>query len=434
MEVEGRGGLAAKPVQITKVSLFTADREFQRLCREILEEILGESLRLSAYDSAAPPPDAALYIWDYQLGPPLPVSLVREEPHKHVFLLQRQHLPALRQEIGLDELHVLLKPATRGALRALFEHVSANRTEADRKELDREGSLRADRDAMLQGLIQANLNLQVYDQERTNFLARALHDFRVPLTAISGYCGLLVDEQFGSLKEEQRDVVIRMQHSVKRLSQMASAMFQLSSWQRVEHRPDLAVGDIRETIDQAMHEIALMADEKHISVSLDLTPPAVPLTYELLAVEQVLVNLLENACKFSPRGGGIAISGYPYFWERRASFSLGPSAGMEKRRAEQRTPNAFRIDIRDSGPGVPPHHLGDIFEEYTSYSGGSDRSGGGLGLAICRMLINRQQGRIWAENQPEGAMFSFVLPYKRADLRHRLAPPPFAPGRNGERA
>ena len=418
--VEGGREPASDSTQVMIVSLLTGDRAFQLLCREILVELLGDSLRLVLYDSAAPPPDAELYIWDYQLGPPLPVSLVRQDPRKHVFLLHHQYLPALRQEVGLDELHVLLKPASRGALRALFEHATVRRTGEDTTGVDREGTLRADRDEMLQGLIEANLKLQIYDQERTNFLARALHDFRAPLTAVNGYCGLLVDEQFGPLAEEQRDVVLRMQQSVKRLSRLASAMFQLSSWQRVEHHPNLEVGDIQESIDQAVHETVLLADAKNISIAVDISPPAEPIAFEKSAVEQVLVNLLENACKFVHRNGSISIRAYPYFWERRAPLPAGESARLNRRLNEKRTANSYRVDILDSGPGVPPHHLENIFEEYTSYAGGCDRSGGGLGLAICRMLISRQHGRIWVENQPEGAMFSFVLPFRKSDSHHRL--------------
>ena len=59
-----------------------------------------------------------------------------------------------------------------------------------------------------------------------------------------------------------------------------------------------------------------------------------------------------------------------------------------------------------------------IFEEYTRYAGGSDRSGGGLGLAICRMILTRHKGRIWAESTATGAMFSFVLPLQQPAVSH----------------
>ena len=61
--------------------------------------------------------------------------------------------------------------------------------------------------------------------------------------------------------------------------------------------------------------------------------------------------------------------------------------------ADAQAPNAYRIDIRDSGHAIPAEHLDHIFEEYTSYAGGRDRSGGGLGLAICRMIVTQHDGR-----------------------------------------
>jgi signal transduction histidine kinase len=80
-------------------------------------------------------------------------------------------------------------------------------------------------------------------------------------------------------------------------------------------------------------------------------------------------------------------------------------------------PNTYRIDVRDSGVGILREQLNTIFEEFTSYSGGSDRSGGGLGLAICRMIMQQHDGKVWAENVEGGAMLSFVIPYRRSEAR-----------------
>ena len=127
-----------------------------------------------------------------------------------------------------------------------------------------------------------------------------------------------------------------------------------------------------------------------------------------------MINLLDNACKFTPKAGEIEIRGYPAFWERRSArhFSV-PS--VERRSKEIREPNAYRVDIRDSGPQIPREHLETIFEEYTSYAGGRDRSGGGLGLAICRMIITSHEGRVWAENIGYGPQFSFLLPLRTGE-------------------
>jgi len=207
--------------------------------------------------------------------------------------------------------------------------------------------LRADRDEMLQCLIQTNLKLQEYDQDRTNFLARAIHDFRAPLTAVSGYCGLLLSEALGPLQEHQKEVLQKMQQSSKRLSRMTSAMFQLSIGRRVKRRLDLRRGDIRDCIEQALYEVTPLAEDKRISISLDLDSDTPLLYFEQGQLEQALVNFLDNACKFTPKGGEIEIGGSPCFWERRSMHCSTPSA-TERRLQDSREPNAYRIDM---------HHL-----------------------------------------------------------------------------
>src|SRR5207248_11394320 len=111
----------------------------------------------------------------------------------------------------------------------------------------------------------------------------------------------------------------------------------------------------------------------------------------------------------------IEIRGYPYFWERRRSGNQMMTPGAERRHQATECANSYRIDIRDSGSPVPQEHLERIFEEYTSYSGGRDRSGGGLGLSICKMIITQHDGHVWAENTESGPMFSFVLPIRRPE-------------------
>ncbi|MBV8809888.1 MAG: HAMP domain-containing histidine kinase, partial [Acidobacteriaceae bacterium] len=253
---------------------------------------------------------------------------------------------------------------------------------------------------------------QQYDAERTNFLGRALHDFQAPLTALGGYCDLLADEKIGSLDERQKLVIHRMHHSVRRLSRMTRAMFNLSVGRHVALKPDLREGDIRECAEQALYEVQQLAEEKGIQLEIDFEPSLLP--FDSGQIEQVMVNLLENAYKFTPRYGSIFVRGYRYFWDRRAANVFCP-AESDRRAGQAKFPNAYRVDVEDSGPGISPEHLKLIFEEYVSYSGGQDRSRGGLGLAICRMILNQHQGRIWAENGQSGAVFSFVLPFPAAN-------------------
>ena len=399
------------------LKLISNDRELLKVCREILTDFPDPQWNIS---HALPDEDvtaADVCLWDFQPEVELLPSVVLN-PSKHLFLVHRNDLPLFREQIPAVEVKVLLKPVTRATLEAFLAQVVAG---SNKREVAAD-SLRADRDEILQCLIQTNLRLQEYDQDRTTFLARAVHDFRAPLTALSGYCGLLLSEPLGPLSESQKEILRRMHHSAKRLSRMASAMFQLSVGRHVKRRPELRSGDIRECLEQALHEITPFADDKGIAIRADVTPCDVPLYFEAGQIEQVLVNILDNACKFTPRAGVIEIRGYPFFWERRLTRSsvLPPT----ERRAHNLTqPNAYRIDIQDSGTPIPAEHLESIFEEYTSYAGGRDRSGGGLGLAITRMILAEHEGLVWAENTESGPMFSFVLPLYQSELTNTAEQP-----------
>lgn len=405
-----------------EVVLCSKDAGLQKVCREILGEVLGSGWGFTVWEEFRyHPSNADLYVWDLQQqGTDLLDRLNEAEWQKHLILLQRDQLSSL-QERCFPKINVILKPFTPATLRAFLEQACMRFRQSSVPQGDSIETLRADRDELLQCVIQANLKLQEYDQDRTNFLARAIHDFRAPLTALTGYCGLLLGEQLGPLTPDQREVLQRMQHSCKRLSRMANAMFQLSIWQRIEQKPNLQKNDIRDSIEQALHETLPFIEEKRINVSLDIIPPHEALVFEKVQVEQVLVNLLDNACKFTPRSGSIEIRGYPYFWERRRSNAT--DRPIDRRVTHLRQPNSFRVDIRDSGPGIPQGQLDWIFEEYTCYGGGQDRSGGGLGLAICKMILSRHHGRVWAETTSAGAIFSFVLPLHR--------PGPVLPESNG---
>jgi signal transduction histidine kinase len=381
------------------VRLICRDDTLNKLCREVLSEFPGSRW------SFAPPnlPDPDLSIWDFHPDEELPEEFDKN-PSKHLFFVQQKDLAKLQDRVKCPEAIVLLKPVTRATLSAFLG--MAISVHADRAA--NATFLRADRDEILQCLIQANLKLQEYDQNRTNFLARALHDFRAPLTAINGYCVLLQSEALGPLQAEQKEALRRMRRSNDRLSRMASGMFELSVAGQVKRRFDLRRSDLRECIDQALDEVEPSAKGKNVSITVDLHPEGPLLFLEPDLIEQALANLLNNACKFTPKEGRIVIKGRPFFWERRSGDV--PILAEDRRRHESLDPNSYRIDIANSGPRIPEELLGSIFEEYTSYSGPQDRSGGGLGLAICRMIIMQHEGRIWAENTAIGPQFSFVLP------------------------
>jgi signal transduction histidine kinase len=399
-----------------KLALVSEDRDLFKLCQENLNAAYGAGWSILLVNHGGDLPDVAdVYVWDCQAASDIPDGLAFNGSRRHFALLPCKAVTAFWQRFPEAEVSVLLKPVTRATFQAFVGQTCA--FYASRQSVREEARIRGDRDELLQCLIQANLKLQEYDQDRTNFLVRAVHDFRAPLTALTGYCGLLLGEQLGPITDDQREVLQRMQHSAKRLSRMASAMFQLSVGKHLHTMPDLRPNDLRECLNQALYELMPVTEEKNISVSVDLDPAGEVLYFERSQIEQLLLNLLDNACKFTPKHGSIDIRGYPYFWERRSASS--PLYLEDRRQSSFSAPNTFRVDIRDSGPGVPATHLDKIFEEYTTYSGGQDRSRGGLGLAICKMIAQQHAGHVWVNSVSQGATFSFVLPFYRPESIRR---------------
>jgi signal transduction histidine kinase len=393
------------------ILLFSNDQKLAAFCEDILTEVFGVGSKVKIGIPGQSAAQEDLCLWDFIPGETaIPRDFETARFPRHLFLLHRRDLPVLQELLRTSDINVLLKPVMPATLRAFLGDARRQPTYDFANPPKSVQALRVERDEMLQFLIQANLRLQEYDQERTNFLARSMHDFRAPLTAISGYCSLLLEEELGPLTPDHREVLERMQKSARRLSRITDAMFQLSVRQRIDPDLNLKNADLRQCVNQALHEVARFLEDKHISLTVEIEAPPDGLVFDQARMEQTLVNLLDNARKFTPRNGNIEIRGYPYFWERRASHAALLDASRDRRSHQVATPNSFRVDIRDSGPGIPSIHVGKIFEEYSSYSGGPDRSGGGLGLAICRMILQQHGGRVWAESHPAGAVFSFVLP------------------------
>jgi len=189
-----------------KVTLISDDPELYNLLRPILAGLSTIST-MAAVTSSEPVPEADLYLWDFEPGMIIRWDFHGAAQQGHLFLVHRENLDLLRVHCPAAEGRILLKPVVRATVEAFLEQ-ALKRYQRRSSETDAAPS---DCDEMLQSLIQANLRLQEYDQDRTNFLARALHDFAAPLTTLNGYCGLLAEEQLGELSGEQKEVVGRMQ-------------------------------------------------------------------------------------------------------------------------------------------------------------------------------------------------------------------------------
>src|SRR5260370_551327 len=282
---------------------------------------------------------------------------------------------------------------------------------------ERIGQETSERGDMLQSLLYSNLKVQEFDQARTHFLAQFVHEFRAPLMAVYGYCSILLNKQVGSLNSEQARILDRMRHSARRLTRLSASMFEMSMGRRIHMAPPEKAGDIEGCIAQAVYETTPLTDAKNITVRVKKIAPSRPILLAPSQIEQVLVNLLENACRFTPKRGPIEIDAGPFFWDRRSS-KVTERRSHEDRRSEcLQEANAFRLEVSDSGPGIRREDLGRIFEEFTSESAKTDMARGGLGLSVCRQIIQSHRGQIFADSDEKGAKFLFILPYGPWEFR-----------------
>ncbi len=389
------------------ITVISEDSQLRQLCRAALTELGKAGLLL---DDAGPDvvvDQTDVLILDWSPERRIPDALSERPGIRRLYVVERGQIERLLAAAPFA-IGVLVKPVSLTVLKLALEQAIALSAAAP---FGRPSADPADRDDILQCLLQAYLRLQEYDYDRTNFLARAVHDFRAPLTAISGYCGLFLEGLLGRLTADQKDVLYRMQRSADRLSRLAAAVFELTLGNRAKDRLVLRPDSIENCIEQAIYEIRPRSEEKNISIILRLRDIPADLCFDADQVEQVLLNLLDNACRFTPKHGLIEIAGYPFFCERRTHTT--PLYAADRRVCQNREPNSFRVDIKDSGPPVPAESIPLLFEEYIPYSSPEDRSGGGLGLAICKLIVRSHQGQIWVRSGPAGVVFSFCLPLQQ---------------------
>jgi phosphoserine phosphatase RsbU/P len=236
---------------------------------------------------------------------------------------------------------------------------------------------------------------------KNQFLSHVSHELRTPLTCIHQYASLLFDGLSGAISPEQRDHLQVILKSVNQLHAMIRDLLEATRAEsgklRIEPRC-LALVDL---VRQAIAMVRPMAVESRITVELE-ADPHIPLIYaDPDRVLEILINLIDNAVKFTPLEGSVNV----------------------KLSQQETDPEFIYITVSDTGRGISAEALPLIFERLYQdpESVDGNRSGLGLGLYIARELVNLHGGRIWVASQPDqGTTFTFNLPvYSLAKL---LAP------------
>ena len=230
----------------------------------------------------------------------------------------------------------------------------------------------------------------VANRTKTEFLAAMSHELRTPLNAIAGYVQLLLLGVRGPLTDEQSGDLTRIQRSQQHLLSLINDILNFSRLEAGAVTYEIGSVPLGTVLEAATSMISLQAAAKQITLTLEPCPPTMRALADDSKLEQVLLNLLTNAVKFTQRGGHVSI------------------------RCEAADDHVL-TRVQDDGPGIPADRLADIFEPFVQLDRalGNPREGVGLGLAISRDLARGMQGDLTVESIP-GKGSTFTVSLKRA--------------------
>jgi signal transduction histidine kinase len=221
---------------------------------------------------------------------------------------------------------------------------------------------------------------------------------------------LLQSEKLGPVSDRQREVLRDMQASGKRLQQFIQDFLTYSALEIGGLRMQFEPGNINDCLSGVCSLWSGRFQEKALALYFLANDKLPVFPFDAPKLERVISNLLENAFKFTPQGGTVWLHAEPYMWERRAAEV--PSSS-ERRRQNVSQPNAVKVSVSDTGPGIPPEFHLEVFDDFFRLPGTENQEGMGLGLAIVRRLVQGMGGKIWVESDPGGGCkFSFLIPYK----------------------
>jgi two-component system sensor histidine kinase KdpD len=235
--------------------------------------------------------------------------------------------------------------------------------------------------------------LRQTDALRAALLSSVSHDLRTPLASIKAAASSLLQPDISWDEESRAGFALTIEREADRLNRLVENLLDMSRIEGGALKPEKEWYPLDELIHDVLLQMQPLLQQREIRTDLPDDLPPVEIDY--LQMSQVLTNLLENAVRYTPAGSPIEI-------------------GAEVRGDQ------LLVSVADRGPGIPPADCERIFDKFyrvrRDSQGGPRPSGTGLGLAVCRGLVEAHGGRIWAENRAGGgAIFRFSLPLSRQE-------------------
>jgi two-component system, NarL family, sensor histidine kinase BarA len=267
-----------------------------------------------------------------------------------------------------------------------------------------------DKNAKLQ---QAYDRLKELDRLKSNFLATVSHELRTPLTSIIGYSEMLREGIAGRINDDQREFVATIHEKGEQLLDLIKGLLDLSKLESGSMSLRKADMDLTLVIQDVTQTLAPSARKKQIALEWEAESGLPTLWADAERMRQILLNLTENAIKFTPSGGSVRISARSTVMDRALSEDGGGMVLLPNKRP------ALELRVADTGIGIAPSDRERVFDAFYQVDSSSTREQGGtgLGLSIVRRLVDAHDGIVEIEdNPPQGTIFVVTLPCKRATL------------------
>lgn len=235
-------------------------------------------------------------------------------------------------------------------------------------------------------LVKSLREIEVVSKTKSDFISSVSHELRTPLTSVKGFSSLLVEEKFGKLPPEAKERLKKIDENVNKLVEMVNTLLDISRIESGKVETKIAPSDIVKLIKDTGDFLLPQLQAKEIKFNLEV-PENLIVYMDKNLIERVLINLVNNAVKFTPKGGEIKIT-----------------CKREGLRAV--------ISVRDTGLGIEQENLEKIFQEFFRVDNTTNREvrGTGLGLSLVKRIIENHKEKIWAESEVnKGATFYFTL-------------------------
>jgi signal transduction histidine kinase len=259
------------------------------------------------------------------------------------------------------------------AVRFMLDDLEAAHTEGEQRRVELET---------------ANARLRELSEMKTRFINAAAHELNTPLTPIRIQLHLLQGGKLGALNDKQRASVEVLGRNLERLSLLVGDVLDAARVQTEHMRITPRVADLAHLVREAVETTRPQAEAVGVALHLDVEGDE-PILLDAHRVTQVMVNLLSNALKFTPRGGSVRV-------------------------ALARTRTEARVSVSDTGAGLTQAQRDRLFVPFSQVHDPQrhNTGGTGLGLFISRGILEQHQGRLWCESEGpgRGATFAFALP------------------------